>query len=284
MTDGQPTAATYKFVTTAAQDPTGNAQSAFSSSSSCQDSTGKAMSASGNMVTSPRNFIGSRQQLGSTANTINLGTNSYSNWNAITGPIAAVYADGSGFYGGWPFLSPTSTLLENVGLNSTEAPGCGFNNGSWSNSPTPDIAWIPPYDLFGNATTGYITSGYTTSTLSGATRIPMNSTNLNTVIENVTDNAANWTRTNHMLPNGSTVYGGNLVFVVGLGGNGGVNHTLLQRIANDPNQSPDNGTTYSAYTGYNNAQPVGTYIYSADSSQLSAAFMKIASQILRLSK
>ena len=75
-----------------------------------------------------------------------------------------------------------------------------------------------------------------------------------------------------------------MMFVVGLGGNGGVDHTLLQRVANDPSASPDNGVTYGAYNGYNTNQPVGTYIFSADASQLSSAFAEIASQILRLSK
>jgi len=283
MTDGQPTAATYKFITTAATDPTGTAKSAVSSSSGCKDSAGTALSSSGNMVTNPRNWINSRETTTGGTNTVSLGANSYSGWSPISGPVGTVYADASGFYGVWPFFSPTSTLLELTGRNSTESPGCSFATATWSNSPTPDIAWLPSYDIFGNSSTGY-ESGMSTSTLSGATRLNMTRANLSIAEDNLTDNAANFARTDHFLPNGSTVYGGNLIFTVGLGGNGGVDHTLLQRVANDPNASPDGGVTYAAYAGYNVNQPVGTYIYSADSTQLSAAFQKIASQILRISR
>jgi Flp pilus assembly protein TadG len=282
MTDGQPTAATYKFVTTAANDPTGVARSAIKTTSGCKDSAGKAMSASGNMVTSPRNWIYSRETNTGGTYTINLGANSYSGWSPISGPVGGVYADDSGFYGLWPFFSPTSTLLELTGRDTNEAPGCSFATGSYNNSPTTDVAFLPDYDLFGNASAGF-ESGLTRSTVLSAQRITMNRANVNIAIDNLTDNAANFARTSHYLPNGSTAYGGNVIFVVGLGGNGGVNHTLLQRIANDPNASPDNGSTYPAYNAYNVNQPVGTYIYSADSTQLGAAFLKIASQILRLS-
>ena len=235
------------------------------------------------MVTRPAAWVGSREQNTGTSNAVILGNNTYPGWTNFSGPIGAIYGDGTGFYGLWPFFSPTSTLLELTGRNSTESPGCAFATGTWSNSPTPDLAWIPDYDIFGNASAGY-TAGLNKLVYSGASRIDMTMANLDIAILNLTDNAANFARTNHFLPNGTTGYGGNLIFTVGLGGNGGVNHTLLQRIANDPNASPDGGLTYAAYNGYNTNQPIGTYIYSADSSQLGAAFQKIAAQILRLSK
>ena len=72
------------------------------------------------------------------------------------------------------------------------------------------------------------------------------------------------------------------VFTIGLGGNGGVDYTLLQRMANDPNADPHGA--YGAYPGYNTAQPVGTFIYSSDASQLQSAFVRLASMILRISK
>jgi Flp pilus assembly protein TadG len=284
MTDGQPTASTYKFVTTAANDPTGVAKSVVKSSSGCKDSAGTAMSSGGNMVANPRNWINSRETNTGGTNTVSLGANSYAGFSPISGPVGGMYADNSGFYGVWPFFSPTATYNENTGRTSpAESPGCSFATGNWNNTPTTDIAWLPDYDLFGNASAGY-EAGLTRSTISGASRINLNRANLNIAIDNLTDNAANFARTNHYLPNGSTAYPGNLLLVVGLGGNGGVDHALLQRLANDPNQSPDGGVTYGPYNGYNINQPVGTYIYSSDATQLGAAFQKIASQILRISK
>ncbi len=283
MTDGQPTAATFKYVTTAATDPTGVAKSVVSSSSGCKDAAGKALSAGGNMVTSPRNWINSRETNTGASNTVSLGANSYPGWSPMSGPVGTMYASGSALYGVWPYFAPTSTYNENTGRNSTESPGCAFANGNWSNDPTADIAWVPAYDLFGSATAGYLT-GFTTSSIQGANRITLTSANLGLAVRNVADNAANFARTNHYLPDGITAYPGTLMFTVGLGGNGGVDHTLLQRIANDPNASPDGGITYPAYNGYKTNQPVGTYVYAPDATQLSAAFQKIASQIIRLSK
>ena len=48
---------------------------------------------------------------------------------------------------------------------------------------------------------------------------------------------------------------------------------ILQRLANT-----------TGADRYNAAQPAGTYVYAADSSQLNSAFQKIRSIILRLSK
>ena len=278
MTDGQPTAGSYKFVTTAATDPTGAARSAVATTSGCKDSNGTAVSSGGNMLTNPRNWINSRETNTGGTNTVSLGANSYSGWSPISGPVGALYGDASSMYGVDPFFSPTTSYVENVDKNSTESPGCSFTS---SGNPATDISFIPPYDIFGSASNGYLS--VTTATILSAPRITVTRANINNAVTNLADNAANFTRTNHNLPNGS-LFGGNMVFVVGLGGNGGVDHTLLQRIANDPNESPDNGVTYPAYNGYNPNQPVGTYVFSADASELSSAFAKVASQILRLSK
>ena len=279
MTDGQPTAGTYKFVTTTANDPTGVAKSVVASSSACKDSNGTALSSGGNMLTNPRNWINTRESNTGGTNTVSLGANSYTGWSPISGPVGALYGDASSMYGVDPFFSPTTSYVENVSKNSTESPGCSFTA---SDSPTTDISWVPAFDIFGSASTGY-KSGLATSSIQGASRITVNRANVYIAVFNLADNAANFARTSHNLPSG-TLYGGNMIFVVGLGGNGGVDHTLLQRVANDPSASPDNGVTYGAYNGYNTNQPVGTYLFSADASQLSAAFAEIASQILRLSK
>lgn len=285
MTDGVPTAGTHRFVTTAAQDPTGVATSAVKSTSGCWDSTGKALNAGGNMVNNPRNWILSGQEANS-GSTVSLGTNSY--FGPFSGPIGSLYGDGSGLYGIAHFFDPgtntstyenSNTFPKSTSSSSSEAPGCGW--GSGYGNPTTDIAFVPPYDLFGNSISGYVTSGITTSSISGATRVTVDTNSVSAVNYNLTDNMANFARNSHTYTNAVTMPG-TLIFTIGLGGNGGVDFTLLQRVANDPNADP-NGN-YGAYTGYNTSQPVGTFVYSSDSSTLSAAFAKIADVILRISK
>jgi len=69
-----------------------------------------------------------------------------------------------------------------------------------------------------------------------------------------------------------------------------IDHTLLQRIANDPAadgfNSPPAYTTCATTSNCVNypTQPLGTYIYSTDSNELRSAFLRLSSQILRLSK
>jgi hypothetical protein len=65
-----------------------------------------------------------------------------------------------------------------------------------------------------------------------------------------------------------------VTYTIGLGNApGGVNDTLLQRIANDPNAN-----------NYDSTKPVGEYVFAPNAAQLNQAFSKIASDVLRLSK
>jgi len=67
-------------------------------------------------------------------------------------------------------------------------------------------------------------------------------------------------------------------------------YTLLQRLANDPAGDAFNvPTLYSPCSdqpGCVNypSQPIGTFIFSADKTELRSAFLRLSSQILRLSK
>ena len=276
FTDGQPTAGTFNFIVPAAIDPTGTVQSAVLASSSCLDSTGKAMRLGGNMIPSPRSWISREANLN--GNSISLGVNSY--WGTITGPVGALYGATNSLYGVDPFFAPTGTTasnLENVEKNTTEAPGCAFTG---NGSPTADIAFVPPQDYFGNSSSGNW-NNLATSSIQGAFRTTVTANNVSNVVFNLADNAANWTRGTHTYTNGNAMPGAQ-VFTIGLGGNGGVDYTLLQRMANDPNADPHGA--YGAYPGYNTAQPVGTFIYSSDASQLQSAFVRLASMILRISK
>lgn len=278
FTDGQPTAGTFNYIVPASQDPTGKVTSAFTSASTCLDSTGKSIKSGGDMINKPRNWIISGREANS-GTTVSFGANSY--YSALSGPISAMYGDGTALYGGDPFFVPSGSgikSLENVSLNSTEAAGCTFAS---SDSPTSDIGFVPPSDVFGNSSTGYITSGLSTTFISSANRLRVDKTTVSNLVFNLTDNAANWARTSHVYTNGVT-QPGTLIYTIGLGGNGGVDFTLLQRMANDPNADP-NGN-YSAYPDYNTAQPIGTFVYSANTSDLQSAFLKLASVILRISR
>ena len=171
--------------------------------------------------------------------------------------------------------------------NPNSTPGCEFNSNGGSTTIN-DLAWLPTTDVYGNqlnpsnafkspvnsdSTGHYIVAGDWTSDHNGAL--------------NATDNAAYQARSNSTLPVS--------FFVVGLGGNGGdqPDYILLQRIANDPNGDLYNNPPYysacSSETNTNDtclnypAQPQGTFIFAPNSSMLGQAFLKISSQILRLS-
>jgi hypothetical protein len=286
FTDGTPTAGTFNFVVPAAVDPSGKTTSAFLSTSGCQDSTNKTLKTGGNMVTNPRNWILNNSE-GNAGNTVSLGVNSF--WAPFSGPIGGLYGDFTFDAGISHFYAPAGTSPTSFESQytfpktTTEAPGCGFTNtGTFPyGNPSNDIAFVPPTDLFGNSTSGYVTSGISTLNVAGASRMSVDYTTIGNLVFNLSDNAANWARSTHTYTNGVTMPG-SLIYTIGLGGNGGVDFTMLQRMANDPNADPNNN--YPAYPGYNTAQPVGTFIYSSDTSELQAAFMRLASEILRISK
>lgn len=64
-------------------------------------------------------------------------------------------------------------------------------------------------------------------------------------------------------------------YVIGLGGNDseGIDHQFLQRVANVPDS-----------VIYDSTKPQGLYIYSPTTAQLSDAFARVASEILRLAQ
>ena len=264
FTDGQPTAGSF------------NLQNNIKNTSLCWDSTGTAIGIGGSMVTHPRNWTG---RDANSSGTISLGANTH--YGPFSGVIGALYADsGPSTWGVDPMFVPSGTTpstLENVEKTNTtpggEAPGCSFG----SNINT-DIATLPANDLFGNSLGGY-KSAYSNT---------VSNSNLVNIVFNLADNAANYAR--------NPVSGGNLInytngvtaaqttfFVIGLGGNGGVDYTLLQRIANDPSADPSGGNLWGSYTPVA-GQPQGKFIYSPSSSQISNAFTLLGSSTLRLAQ
>lgn len=169
-----------------------------------------------------------------------------------------------------------------TGAHTPNASTCNFIGGGWGTGNPSDIAWWPATDIMGNALNpSYVYQAVTTDAKGHVTQ--NNWTNYHNAVMNATDNSAYRARTNANLPA--------TVFAIGLGGNsvnGPPDPILLQRMANDPNGDEFNSpATYSACaqetgcTTYAN-QPQGTFIYSPSATNLGAAFLRISSQILRL--
>lgn len=171
-------------------------------------------------------------------------------------------------------------------LSSTAVNNCRF--ASSPNSDISDFAWMPMTDVYGNslkpATNPYLTVNSTGGRVDFTGTASQKWTNYHNAALNATDNAAYRVRSNANIP----AY----MFVIGLGGNASYtpDYTLMRRIANDPDQDRFNSpalygpcsTTTNCVT-YSN-QPQGTFIWSSDQTVLSAAFMELSSQILRLSR
>jgi Flp pilus assembly protein TadG len=127
------------------------------------------------------------------------------------------------------------------------------------------ISSLPKRDYYGNSTNGAGTMpAYTVSSLS-----PVNGNSIVAAAQNALDDAANRIRSNATLKP--------VIYVIGLGGNGGVDDVLLRRVANDPSSIRD------PKGHFDENQAAGLYVYSPTTAQLHAAFMRIASEILRLS-
>ena len=132
-----------------------------------------------------------------------------------------------------------------------------------------DIAYYPTTDLYGNRTnTGYkpvqLISG---GAYDGFLRPDDATTRLNAAI-NAVDNAGARIRAKE-LNSGMPV----AVYCIGLGGAGAAEHELLKRIANTADSS-----------SYNNSAPEGEYYFAPSPAQLMAAFQRVGSETLRLSK
>lgn len=171
-----------------------------------------------------------------------------------------------------------------------------------------DFKYLPRTDLYGNdvlPTNNYLSVTLVSPNPSG--------TNVSTTQNNTTTgtkymkfqngtNPTKWTTfhnaalnaTDHAAFRARAGYNGNIpatVFVIGLGGNGtGLNipdYRLMQRWANDGNADQFNTTPlYTAYTmpATFNTQPKGTLVFSSNANNLRSAFLRISSQILRLSQ
>ena len=208
--------------------------------------------------------------------------------NIPAGMIGGVYSDDPGLNNKFQLLFKYWTTSTGNSFNSssfvsstsTAAPGCDFANGKSYNPPPTDINWFPLKDVWGNQ----LSPGYLPVTVSGGKVVATSYASYHNAVLNATDNAAYQARTNATVP----VY----FFGIGLGGSAGSqpDYVLMQRMANDPNGDNYNSPPlYSACSHEANcatyaSQPQGTFIFSANTSSLSQAFLSVSSQVLRLSK
>jgi Flp pilus assembly protein TadG len=259
-----------------------NSTAGIAAGSGCKDTAGKTKSGGG---------------FGSTGVLPNwLGVSSYSagGYLGTLGPgiIGSFYPDDPFQGAGFLVLSRPWQTSATGGSNSINegGSGCQFSTGGWTNNIS-DFAWLPATDIYGdqlNPGTGAyktpVTMSGTHVSLAGSTATQW--TNVHNAALNAADNAAYRARTHATLP----VF----VFTIGLGGNAGnaPDYVLLQRMANDPNadnfNSPALYGTCASESGQNcvsyTDQPQGTFVFSANRTVLTAAFLQISSQILRLSK
>ncbi len=167
-------------------------------------------------------------------------------------------------------------------LTLASTPGCtSFGDGK---TPT-DLAWFPATDVFGNSLNP--SYGYQTVTTDANGHVLESGgwSNYHNAVLNAVENSAYNARTNTTIPL--------TVLAIGLGGNSigaPPDPVLLQRMANDPNGDEFNSpplytacSTESLCTTWS-SQPQGTFVYSPNAANLGDAFLRISSQVLRLSK
>lgn len=176
----------------------------------------------------------------------------------------------------YPAPSPFPADISLINSSQNYKSGCNYPSNDVVSGTTPpfsnDIAYLPATDAFGNALASDILGGAgfpAATNQSGGHIVANDRQTIENAGINALDNAAQNARVDaaaNSLPF--------IVYVIGLGNApGGVNNTLLERIAN----STSSATYQSSYTA-------GLYMYSPDTAHLSSAFAAIASDILRISK
>ena len=158
-------------------------------------------------------------------------------------------------------------------VTTANAPGCAFNSTYPGNRGGPkaqyvrrDVAYMPDTDIYGNSTVqGYrAVDTYASGPYAGRKRVDVPKA-VTGASFNAADSAASRIRSDATL--------NPVIYAIGLGSNGGVDHTFLKRISNDPS-SPI----------YDNTRQQGLYVYAPTSTDLNSAFVRVASEILRIAQ
>jgi len=136
---------------------------------------------------------------------------------------------------------------------TTNSNGCAYKSNE--DNVRQDVAKMPTADYYGNLTTGYTTVDL--SKIDSPAEIGHASLN-------AADNAVQRIRQDTTL--------GVVIYTIGYnGGSEKPDETWMKRISNDPSSS-----------GYDSSVPAGLYVAAPTTAELSGAFAKIASEILRL--
>jgi Flp pilus assembly protein TadG len=209
--------------------------------------------------------------------------------NIPTGPIGSMQAADNPATG---TVSAMTRTFHNIHTNyndyysSTLVSGCKF---ATTATDITDFAWLPTTDIFGNSLKPAL-NPYKGGVIMNGTRVKFDSTmtqqarwqNFRDSAANAVDHAGYRARSNATLPAA--------IMVIGLGGQSSVagpDYSLLQRVGNDTQGDPSG--LYSACASnaacvHYNTQFSGSFVYAPDTSRLATAFLKIASQVLRLSR
>jgi len=182
-------------------------------------------------------------------------------WNPAN-KVAVMVGDTGTTGTSWGLYAPTMSSITAGDTASSDSNGCGFAS-SVNNRYRRDIAYVPDTDLYGNnLKCCYQTpNNFTSGGYSGYIR-PDRPIDIQKAAGNACDNLAATVRADTTLAP--------VIYTIGLGT---VDEVLLKRMSNDP-----------ASPIYDSTKQVGMYAYAPDATQLSAAFAKIASEILRLAR
>lgn len=167
-----------------------------------------------------------------------------------------------------PHQSPTSnTQYNSSGFETDCWHKGGAGAGTGQTAIQYDIAYYPSTDLYGTS----MISDFKPLTFYPVSHVYANKisvndkTNMMKAAINSVDNMGKRIRNNELSANINTV-----VYAVGLGEASTDQHALLRRVANDPNSAI-----------YDNTKLEGLYVFAPVASDLNAAFVRIASEILR---
>jgi len=202
------------------------------------------------------------------------------NWNPYWNPPAtadgAMAGTGNGTAStGYTFgvtAREASSLTEHneTGLSMS---GCRFSGSGWWRVRR-DIAYIPDTDYYGNSIYGYESLSsykFTSGQYAGKVR-PDRPRIIGRVSKNTADNVARDIRRDTRL---STV-----IYAIGLGDPtdpNSLDQDFLRRVANDPTSPVYNDGSMIDET-------TGLYVFAPDKTQLSIAFARVASEILRITR
>ncbi len=173
----------------------------------------------------------------------------------------------------WGVMDPEGPNTQDEWTLAASSSGCAYAAGSgtsYRRRVRRDIAYIPDADEFGNSTWGYKSysgllypSGHP---YQGKIRVDSWRA-VRYAAYNLADNIAQRVRNDtRLVP---------IIFCIGLGGTSSepIDHELLLRVSNDRN-SPI----------FDPNKPAGLYVYSPTAAELDQAFLRVASEILRLAE